>query len=454
VQFPVILSNPATTPVRVKYKTADGSGNAPAVAGKDYVAAAGELVFRPGETLKYITVDILNDRLKEADESFSLTLYGARGAGLSTVPELTVTATIVDDEPTLSATAPDIREGNRGDINVLQIPVTLSAPAANPVTLRYRTADGSGDARASAGKDYQATAGTLRFEPGETTAYVYVTVLGDNAKEVDESFDLILSRPKGAGFASGTSLTVSPTIIDNEPLLSASGCTVVEGNQGDTVVMRFPLTLSEPAAVPVSVRYKALATDDPETATPGKDFFGIKGKVSFAPGETVAYADIPVQSGHRFEPDESFDLVFFGARGAGFADGSTLTVQGTIVNDEPTLAALPASLGEGNLGDTGDLRFPVLLSEPYSQPVTVRYQTADGTATAGSDYAATRGVLTFEPGQTLQYVYVTVLGDNRKEADETLDLILSRPTGAGFDEGETRITVVGTIVDDEPTIIA
>lgn len=454
VHFPVILSNPAGTPVKVKYKTVDGTGTSPALAGKDYVAATGELIFQPGETLKYIDVELLRDRLKEADESFSLTLFDARGAGLTTVPKLTVTGTIIDDEPTLSVTSHDIREGNRGDINVLEIPVTLSAAAANPVLVHYRTTDGTGVDRATAGKDYQAISGTLRFDPGETTAYIYVTVLGDNVKEASEHFDLILNRPKGAGFVNGTSVTVSPTIVDNEPLISGSGATVLEGNIGDSVVMRFPLTLSAPAEVPVTVRYKTLPTADADSATPGKDFFDMTGRVTFAPGETVAYANLPVQSGHRFEADESFDLVWFGAKGAGFADGNTLTVKGTIVNDEPTLTILPASLGEGDFGDTGDLRFAVFLSEPYLQPVTVRYQTSDGTARAGLDYSATQGLLTFEPGQTLQYVFISVLGDNRKEADETLDLTLSHATSAGFEGGEARITVIGTLVDNEPTIIA
>ncbi|NJD06473.1 MAG: hypothetical protein FIA97_08225, partial [Methylococcaceae bacterium] len=366
VEFPVILSAPADTTVKVKFKTVDGTGSNPALAGKDYVAATGELVFQPGETLKYVDVDILRDRLKETDESFSLNLYDARGAGLDTTPTLTATGTIVDDEPTLSVVAPDIREGNRGDINVLQIPVTLSAPAGNPVTVRYHTADGTGDGRATAGKDYQAISGTLRFDPGETTAYVYVTVLGDNIKEAAEHFDLILNRPKGAGFSSGTSLKVSPTLFDNEPVISATGAKVEEGNLGDFVALRFPVTLSEPTSIPVTVRYKAVPIDGPATATPGKDFFDPTGKVTFAPGETLAYITMAVESGHRFEPDESFDLVLFRPRGAGFADGSTLTVQGTISNDEPTITAVPATFGEGNLGDTGDMRFAVFLSHPYS----------------------------------------------------------------------------------------
>src|SRR5262249_42084386 len=65
----------------------------------------------------------------------------------------------------------------------------------------------------------------------------------------------------------------------------------------------------------------------------------------------------------------------------------------------PTLAINNLSVTEGNSGTTGAV-FAVSLSAPSSSPVTVQYATADGTASAGSDYQATSGTLTFAPGET------------------------------------------------------
>ena len=78
----------------------------------------------------------------------------------------------------------------------------------------------------------------------------------------------------------------------------------------------------------------------------------------------------------------------------------------------------------------GTATFTVTLSSSSSQTVTVGYATAAGTATAGSDYTATSGTLTFAPGVTSQAVLVGVLGDSVDELDETLTVSLSTPVNA------------------------
>src|SRR5204863_499227 len=85
---------------------------------------------------------------------------------------------------------------------------------------------------------------------------------------------------------------------------------------------------------------------------------------------------------------------------------------------------------------THDLAFTVTLSAASTSPVTVAYATANGTATAGSDYAALAGTLTFAAGETSKVVHVQVTGDAAVEANETLTLSLSSPSG-------------GTIADDD-----
>ena len=67
------------------------------------------------------------------------------------------------------------------------------------------------------------------------------------------------------------------------------------------------------------------------------------------------------------------------------------------------------------------------LSSPATQAVTVDYTTANGTATAGSDYAAASGTLTFPAGVSSRPINVTVNGDTTAEPDETFSVTL-RPT--------------------------
>ena len=61
--------------------------------------------------------------------------------------------------------------------------------------------------------------------------------------------------------------------------------------------------------------------------------------------------------------------------------------------------------------------------------VEVDYATSDGTATAGADYTATSGTLTFNNGETSKTFSVPILPDNLVEGDETFFVTLSNPTG-------------------------
>src|SRR5262249_10690037 len=101
--------------------------------------------------------------------------------------------------------------------------------------------------------------------------------------------------------------------------------------------------------------------------------------------------------------------------------------QGTIRNDDkPAISVANVSLIEGNSGTTYAV-FTLSLSVPTTQQVTVNFATANGTATAGSDYTARSGAVTFAPGVTAQTVSVAVTGDTLVESDETFKLLLSSP---------------------------
>ena len=82
----------------------------------------------------------------------------------------------------------------------------------------------------------------------------------------------------------------------------------------------------------------------------------------------------------------------------------------------------------------------------------MNYATADGTAITGSDYTATSGVLTFNPGDTTKTITVNVIGDTTVEPDETFFVKLTLPSGATLDASQGT----GTIVNDDtaPPVIS
>lgn len=98
----------------------------------------------------------------------------------------------------------------------------------------------------------------------------------------------------------------------------------------------------------------------------------------------------------------------------------------------------------GPVGTAGSvLTFDVALSKAATSNVVLDYKTANGTATAGSDYEAASGTLTFTPGQTVKTVTVKLIGDTTAEANETLFLDVTGSIGSG--------RARGTIVNDDGT---
>jgi hypothetical protein len=113
----------------------------------------------------------------------------------------------------------------------------------------------------------------------------------------------------------------------------------------------------------------------------------------------------------------------------------------------PTLSIGDVTLNEGNSG-TSNAVFTVNLSGLSSSAVSVNYATGNGTATAGSDYVANSGTLTFAPGTTGQTVTVAVNGDTTVEANETFVVNLSGASNADIADGQGQ----GTILNDDTSV--
>ena len=120
-------------------------------------------------------------------------------------------------------------------------------------------------------------------------------------------------------------------------------------------------------------------------------------------------------------------------------DGRTYTTAlATRIQGPPGLTVADAEVEEG---PNAVLRFSVTLSRAPTSTVTVDYATADGTATAGSDYTAVNGALTFAAGETEKTVSVAVLDDAHDEGSETLTLTLSNASGAYIEDGAATGTI-------------
>ena len=112
----------------------------------------------------------------------------------------------------------------------------------------------------------------------------------------------------------------------------------------------------------------------------------------------------------------------------------------------PSLSVADMSVAEG----TASVTMTVTLSAASTSQVTVDYASSDDTATAGSDYTAVSGTLTFAAGDTTKTVSVTISDDSTDEDDETFKFTLSDASGATISDSEATVTITDN--DDEPEL--
>jgi probable HAF family extracellular repeat protein len=232
---------------------------------------------------------------------------------------------------------------------------------------------------------------------------------------------------------------LTPIPPSNPSIKIADAPAVTEGNSG-TRTATFTVTLSTASAQTVTVAY---ATAD-GTATAGSDYRAASGTLTFAPGQTSKTVTVLVNGDRLPEPNETFVVDLGSPTNATIADGQG---QGTILDDEPSISISDMTKAEGKKNQTTLFTFVITLSVAYDQPVTMSFETTDGTAkTSDSDYVAKIGTLTFAPGETTKTITITVNGDSKKEADETFYLDLFGNSG---NSSCTKNRGIGKILNDD-----
>ncbi|HEX7830206.1 MAG TPA: Calx-beta domain-containing protein, partial [Thermoanaerobaculia bacterium] len=428
--FTVTLAPASALPVTVNYATS----NLTATATNDYTTAANTLTFAAGETTKLITVATSDDAVAEPTEDFAITLSGAAGATLGDAGGI---ATIIDNDgaPRITIGNVTAAETNSGTV-AFTFDVDLSHASASTVTVDYSTADGT--ATAGSG-DYATGSGTLTFAPAVTSQSITVMVSGDAIIEPDETLVVTLGNASNAIVIDAEGVA---TIANDDGAASVSiaNATIDEGT-GGALDIEFEVTLNAASALPVTVQW---ATAD-GTAN-ASDYTAGAGTITFAPGEVLQTIAIAVNTDTAFEPNESFVVNLLGATNASISDAQGT---GTLINDDaapavPVISIGNASLAESNAGTTL-MTFAVQLDVATINTVSVDYATGDGAATAGTDYVATNGTLTFSPGVTTLNVTVPVIGDTLVESNETFAVTLTSPSNAtlGIASG------TGTILEDD-----
>ena len=403
------------------------SANISAIADSDYTTASGRLSFADGELSQTFSVELIDDANYEGDETLNLILSNPTGGAGLGAPALAI-LTISENDPvppsgSLQFSAPiyTVEE----NITSATITVTRVGGSFGLVNVNYTSVDGS----ATAGSDYAAVSGSLSFSDGQMSKTFSVELIDDANYEGDESLGLTLSNPTG-GAGLGTPALAILTISENDPVppsggLQFSAASYSEAENGTTATIT--VTRVGGSFGIVSVDY---ASAD-GSAMAGSDYIAVSGNLSFADGITSQTFNVDIVDDANYEGDETLSLTLSNPIGGAGLSAPALALLTISENDPvPPSGSLQFSATGYNVNENGTSA-TITVSRVGGRfgLVSVAYASADGSATAGSDYRAVSGRLSFTDGEVSKTFSIEIIDDADYEGDETLNLTLSNPSG-------------------------
>ena len=372
-----------------------------------------------------VTVTAAQDDDAVADDTVVLT-HEVRGGNYDAVTAASVAVTILEDDMSALSVANAVASEGDGE---MAFSVRLNLASSQTVTVEYVTAGGT----ATAGRDYETTTGTLTFSALETEQTIRVPIIDDDIDEAAETLTVMLINASNTTIKDGKATGIITDDDVRGVTVTPTALTIREGGSA-----RYAVVLDTEPTADVTVEIQVpedaeVAVDVTKLTFTAEDWNQSQTVTVTAAQDADAVADDPVTLTHVVS-------------GGDYRSVTVASVAVTILEDDtPTLLIADAEASEGD----GEMAFSVRLSVPSSRTVTVEYATADGTATAGTDYEETTGTLTFSAETTVQTIRVPITDDDLDEATETFTIALSNTSNATVEDGEAT----GVIIDNDLPVV-
>ena len=384
-----------------------------------------------------ITVTAIDDLSAESTH-FSILSHTVAGGDYGLLTPANITVTIEDNDiPEVTIAPPSLVVTETG-VTTADFVMTLETLPTDPVTVTLTTDDAT---------ECTVAPSSLALTPltWNTGVTATVTSVDENVDDEDQLCHVITSAAISDDpdyFNLGVP-DVPVTVIDDDgaPSINFTMTTMTTTEEAEDLLVL--LSLSNPSAFTVEVD----VTSADNGATAGLDYTAVSETITFAPLETTTTITLPILEDGIDEPTEALTLTLSNPVQAtlGLMDRATVEIED---DDAPArISIADSSAPETDL--VGSMTFTVSLNIDSAFPITVDYSTQDGTAVAGEHYTATVGTLTFNPGDTEQFITVPIIGNEMDHDNYYFEVLLSNPTSASIEDN----TAIGWILDDDYTII-
>ncbi|ELU13347.1 hypothetical protein CAPTEDRAFT_91039, partial [Capitella teleta] len=463
--------------VKVTYNVMKDIGTGMIIAHDDFVNATGSITFQPGERLKLISVQVLDDMEPEVPEDFEIHLVetlaedglvgstATSGASIDplhntqniSLPESDFPFGLIEfsasevppqpGDPIIPPATQPVKVNVLEEEGVVSLLVVRAQGLLGDVLVEWRTVDGSARSAGKTPPDFEAQTNLLSFMDGQRYATIDIIILDNDIPESSKSFTVQLLNPSG-GAAIGIGSEVEVNIQHSD---QAFGVFMF----ADYALFRSveEVSTEEEQGLPYSDVGLAVArrggtigsvniTWEIQSSS-SEDFLESSGTLTFNPGQDQKDLVLRVRDDVTPELEESFWVILKSVSRGSLGEEARLRSNLKIIaNDNPYgTFVIPSSMRPIHVDeDFAVATITVERSELSGSYGTVRvdYSTLNpwesfpylpGSITRASitDFFNTTGSLVFEAGEKSKHFNVTIREDLLPEIEET---IFARLTGA------------------------
>ena len=180
-----------------------------------------------------------------------------------------------------------------------------------------------------------------------------------------------------------------------------------------------------------------------DSALAAEDYIHASGILTWADGDAVDKTIVvPIVDDANYEGDETLFVTILSPSGGASlgTDDATLTI---VDNETPNYGTIALNASDYSIAeDGGTLTVTVNRTGGSDGTVSVDYSTSNNSATAGSDYTAVSGTLTWLDGETVpQSFNLTINDDAQYEGDETFNVSLNNFVNATVGTSSALVTI-------------
>ncbi len=445
IKATVTLSKQNNTSEPITFTLKPNGGTA--TAGSDYADFSNTTVsISIGETSAEVVIGVVDDADLEGDETVELTLSNP-SIDIVTIASPNLVAEIVDNDTavaTIVATKPSANE-NPSENGEFTVYLSKANNTGAPILITY-TVGGT----ATAGSDYAALSGQVTIPHGSSSATIIVDTAGYDDATVENSETVIVSlqSTNHSLVSIGNPDTAVVTIIDDDGFV-VSISKLNDGSEAGPVHIMFRVQLSQVNTTGSSYTVDISDTGN-GTATVGSDYQAFGGTVTIPNGQQ--YADYIVEVIDDEDLENVAETVEAKLSNPSEGEIGVANATAIITDNETAQVTITATKPNANENPSEDGEFTISLDTENkgTDPILITY-TVNGTATAGSDYAALSGTAMIAPNTSDTVVIINTAGydDDEYEGDETVILSLSSANHPNVSIGSPSAATV-TITDDDP----